>query len=306
MPGRKLALLCCLFVFTLTACAPSAFAGQLDPTVDLSLTETYVQALTPTSTWTPRPTATATFTPAPTATPTLTPTPTIAPTPTWATYQAGSVKAPILLYHHIAKVDPPNRYFISPDDFRLQMETLLANGYHPVPISQLVDVLINGGQLPAYPVVITFDDGTEDVYQNAFPIMRELGIPGTMFIISNWIGAVHYLTADQILEMISAGWEVGSHSMNHVSLKADHDIVRREVLQSRIDLEDTLGVKVRTFAYPFGLTDEFVSNKVQDYGYQAAVGLGTLNTHTWGTLYYLNRREVQGDYDLAAFLKLLQ
>jgi hypothetical protein len=81
--------------------------------------------------------------------------------------------------------------------------------------------------------------------------------------------------------------------------------VRNEILRSRLDIEDALGIKVFSLAYPFGLLDMYVSSKVFDYGYRAAVGVGNISNHSNGTIYNLSRREVQGGVDLEAFAELL-
>ena len=104
---------------------------------------------------------------------------------------------------------------------------------------------------------------------------------------------------------MAAGGQCGGPITMSDQSRIDVLIVRYEELQSRLDLEEALGVPVKTFAYPFGLTNKYVSQSAQDYGYMAAVGLGTSNEHTWGTLYYLSRREVQGDYNLEQFVGLL-
>jgi peptidoglycan/xylan/chitin deacetylase (PgdA/CDA1 family) len=105
--------------------------------------------------------------------------------------------------------------------------------------------------------------------------------------------------------MIADGWEVGSHSETHVDLTQNPDVVSHEELQSRLDLEEATGAPVMTFAYPFGLTNDYVTRMAQESGYVAAVGLGTSVRHTWNTLYYLSRREVQGNYILKQFVGLL-
>jgi peptidoglycan/xylan/chitin deacetylase (PgdA/CDA1 family) len=154
-------------------------------------------------------------------------------------------------------------------------------------------------------VVITFDDGNLDVYTTAFPILRELGFVGVFYIVGDRLGAEGYVNAAQLSEMIAAGWEVGSHSLTHVDLTLDHALVREEVLQSRLLLEEALGVPVRSFAYPFGLVDDYVMEKTEDYGYTSGMGLGIFNQHYLGGQFYLSRREVHWEYDLAAFSALL-
>jgi peptidoglycan/xylan/chitin deacetylase (PgdA/CDA1 family) len=259
--------------------------------------------VTPTSAMTITLTSEPSLTPLPTASPTPTPTVTPATTATWAIHPAKQITAPILLYHHIAVKD--DRYYVSPDVFRQQMETLISLGYTGITVPQLVDVLQHGGELPERPVVITFDDGDLDVYQNAYPIMRELGLVGTFFVVGTRLNSKEVISVDQLKEMTAAGWAVGCHSMTHIDLTLNHDALTYEAGNCKSFLEKEVGVPVVTFAYPYGTMDEFVVGKVAKYGYTSAVGLGTSSNHTWGTLYYLSRLEVQNAYDLAAFKALL-
>ena len=299
-PNKALAIIVCLLPLLLSACSISVFAAATPiPTFFIPPTQT---SLPDTPTPSPVP---STLTPTVTLTPTPTDTPLPTPTPTFVAVAAGDVKIPILLYHHVSDSTPTNRYVVTLKNFRTQLEKLRELGYTTISMSDLVDVLINGGLLPAHPVVITFDDGNADIYDNAFSIMKEMNFTGVLYIVANRLESPDFMHTDQLKEMIAAGWEIGSHSETHVDLTQDHDIVRYEELQSRLDLEEALGVPVKTFAYPFGLTNKYVSQSAQDYGYMAAVGLGTSNEHTWGTLYYLSRREVQGDYNLDKFVGLL-
>lgn len=260
---------------------------------------------TETETQTPLPTLTSTATLTPTVTLTLTPTPT--PTPTWAVQGPGKVVCPILLYHHIGTASSPaaSSYYISPEDFEAQMKALRDWGYTSITISQLVEAIMNSALLPNRPVVITFDDGNLNVYTNAFPTMQKYGFTGVMYIIANRLHADGYMGIDQIKEMAAAGWEVGSHSMTHAKLRYAHDRLNVEIAQSRIDLQETLDVPVRSFAYPYGETDTLVRQQVMSYGYSSAVGLGTLWNQSLYNLYYLSRRPVAGGIDLQVFASYL-
>jgi peptidoglycan/xylan/chitin deacetylase (PgdA/CDA1 family) len=213
---------------------------------------------------------------------------------------------PILLYHSISDENSEdNRYAVSVADFKDQMERLRYWGYSPVTIKQLVDHLNKGYSLPRRPVVISFDDGYLDVYQNAFPIMEHYGFTGTVYIVANRLESDGFLQVEQLKELLDHGWDVGSHSMTHTELTLNHALVRMEILQSRLDLENALGIKVFSFAYPFGAIDWYVSYKVSDYGYRAGVGVGNLDIHSSGTVYNLSRREIQGDSDLGDFADIL-
>lgn len=178
-------------------------------------------------------------------------------------------------------------------------------GYKTISIQDLVDHLYHGGPLPRRPVVITFDDGYRDVYVNAFPIMQRFGFTGTVYVVANRLNADGFLDLETMKILVEHGWEIGSHSMTHTELTQNHGLVRTEILQSRLDLDQALGIEVLTFAYPFGSLDEYVASKVYDYGYQSAVGVGNLSTHTAGTVFNLSRREVRGDADLKDFMDLL-
>jgi peptidoglycan/xylan/chitin deacetylase (PgdA/CDA1 family) len=279
-------------------------SSTITPT--FTLTATPFQAITNTPIIIP-PSYTPTFTYTPTSTntplPTDTPVPTETPARVWT--PPGHVTAPILLYHHVSDAGYGNRYYITVDDFRAQMEALRDWGYTTITPSDLVNVLINGGELPDRPVVITFDDGNVNIYENAFPIMHELGFVGAVYIVANRLQAKNYLHVEQLQAMANNGWEIGSHAMSHTDLTTDYSIARYEILQSRLTLEDATGEPINTFAYPYGKTDEFVTNRVSEYGYQAGMGLGSSYEHTLWTLFYLSRIEVQGDYGFSKFASLL-
>jgi peptidoglycan/xylan/chitin deacetylase (PgdA/CDA1 family) len=186
------------------------------------------------------------------------------------------------------------------------MQALYDWGYTAIPISLLLDALIDGAELPPKPIVITFDDGNLNIYNNAFPIMQEFGFPGVFYIVGNRVNSgTNIAQAPQLKEMIAAGWEIGSHSYTHSDLTLNHNIVRYEMLQSKLDIEEELDVEVQTFAYPFGTIDPYLAQKAQDYGYRAGMGLGSSWTHTWSTLYYLSRMEIHGHFTVEQMGALL-
>jgi len=259
----------------------------------------------PTSTFTPSFIPSATDTPIPTATPIPTDTPLPSETPTLEWNPPGYITAPILLYHHVSNDGPGIRYIVTMDDFREQMETLRDLNYLSITASDLANVIIYGGERPNRSVVITFDDGFMDVYQNAFPIMQELGFVGVVYIYVDHVGSNGYVNAEQIRVLADNGWEIGNHSMSHADLTKNHTSVYYEVQQSRLTLEELTGEKADTFAYPYGVTNDYVIGVVRDSGYLAGMGLGLSCDHTLDTLYNLSRIEVQADYSISTFRGLL-
>lgn len=213
---------------------------------------------------------------------------------------------PILLYHDIPNHSAPSeRYSVSAARFDEQMKLLKDYGYSTITIQQLVNHIREGQVLPARPIVISFDDGYQNIYDNAYPIMERYGLTGTVYIVANRLRSDGFLDRGQLKEMLASGWEVGSHGMTHTELTQNHDLVRTEILQSRLDLNDALGIKVFSFAYPFGSLDWYISSKVLDYGYFSAVGVGNLSQHSAGTIYNMSRREIEGDATLEEFEALL-
>lgn len=261
----------------------------------------------PTLTTTPTITATTTSTPTLTATATSTSTPTITPTPTPAfiTVEKGKITVPILLYHHITTALDGSRYNVNPAIFDEQMKWLYDNHYTTISVSQVASLIINGGQMPLRPVVITFDDGNIDVYQNAYPILDKYGFTATFYIVDRYLNGKDMISTAQVKELIQKGWEIGSHSKYHTDLMSVGADLETEIRQSKLDLQERLGITINSFAYPFGLANEQVIDKTIRSGYTSAVGLGEATTHGYYDIFYLNRIEIQADYTMEKFINLL-
>ena len=258
----------------------------------------------PRDTFTPRPpTLTATLTLTPTITPTLTPQPT--PTSTRVTQGPGHVTIPILLYHHIQSTRTYSRYRVPPEKFDQQMQLLHNWGYETITTEQLVKAITEGADLPPRPILITFDDGDVDIYQYAFPIMEKYGFKGVFYLVANYVDQPNYISVTQVKEMAASGWEIGSHSLNHIDLVLNPERQRAEVVESKQRLEDMLGVPILTFAYPFGKADGGTIDYVHFAQYIAAMGLGFTADQWESNLFFLQRWEVQSTFDMKAFTSYL-
>jgi peptidoglycan/xylan/chitin deacetylase (PgdA/CDA1 family) len=263
----------------------------------------------------PIPTATITTTPLPptetaTVTQTFTVTPTFTaspiPTATWVHQGPEKVYVPIILYHWI-DVSPINsQYYVPPEKFDEEMKLLHDWGYTTITTELLIKAITEGADLPPRPIVISFDDGHLNNYTNAFPIMKKYGFTGVLYIIANYMGTDKYMNADQIKEMASAGWEVGSHSVSHMDLTSLEPYRQRlEVVESRTLLEKALGVPVLTIAYPFGISDSGVIDYAQFAGYIGGMSLGFTYDQGVSNLYTLQRRDIKGTYDVKQFAGFL-
>lgn len=259
---------------------------------------------TPTNTPLP-PTVTASVTLTPSITPTFTPSP--IPTATWVKQGPNSVQVPILLYHRIDTSETDHRYYVTPDVFESEIKLLHDWEYTSITTEMLVKAITEGAELPPRPVLITFDDGNLDNYTNAFPIMQKYGFTGVLYLVNNYIGADKYMNRDQILEMVAAGWEVGSHSMNHFDLKTLPPAQQRnEIVEAREQLEKFLGVPVLTYAYPFGSRNAASFDYVHFAKYIAAMGAdGFAANQGLGNLFSLQRCEIKGTDDAKTFIRFL-
>ncbi len=262
----------------------------------------------------PEPTATGSASPSPTVTatvtttPTITPMPTISPTPTptWVAQGPDAVVVPILLYHRIGASPIDSQYYVPPDKFEAQMKLLHDWEYTVIPVELLVNAIKEGAELPPRPVLITFDDGDISVYTTAFPILQKYGLTGVVYIVGNYMGTEGYMTAEQIKELVDAGWEVGSHSRSHRDLRQlQPEIQRVEIVDARKELQKATGASVDTFAYPFGFMGNTAGSYVHAAGYIAAMGLGFTSDQGKGNLFWLQRRDVKGEYDIKQFADFL-
>jgi peptidoglycan/xylan/chitin deacetylase (PgdA/CDA1 family) len=250
----------------------------------------------------PSPSATASLTP--TITPTFIPSP--LPTPTWVAQGPGAVKIPILLYHRIDTSPVNSQYYVPPEQFEMQMKLLHDWEYTVIPIEMLVKAIREGTNLPPRPIIITFDDGDISVYTTALPVMQAYGYTGVAYIVGNYMGTDGYMSAEQVKELAAAGWEIGSHSRSHRDLtQLEPAVQREEIVQARVNLEEQLGLPVNTFSYPFGIINNAVVDYVHFAGYTAAMGLGFTSDQGKSNLFWLQRRDVKGSYDIKQFAAFL-
>ena len=192
----------------------------------------------------------------------------------------------ILTYHHVARVPadhPRGNLFVSPEEFECQMEYLKKKQFPVVSLDQIRAGLLGETSLPPKAVAISFDDGFEDNYLHAFPILKKYGFPATVFMITEKIGSRGspdpgeeedncYLSPDQLREMAGAGITIGSHSATHPHLgRIPFNQADREITHSKKVLEDLLGLPVRWFCYPFGSFYPELMESVRKAGYCGAV-----------------------------------
>lgn len=180
------------------------------------------------------------------------------------------LKVPILMYHEIA--DGPNQLYVPPAEFADQMAALKRLGFTTVRLQDLYDHYIHGSPLPDRPIILTFDDGYSSFYTEAYPLLKQHGFTGTLFVITGWVGRPGYVTWGQVREMVAAGVEMGAHTVSHLELpRLSPGDARWEAAESRKRLEREIGRTVPFFAYPAGRNDPRSVETLRGAGFLGAV-----------------------------------
>ena len=179
---------------------------------------------------------------------------------------------PIFMYHYIRDYSDENdpigiNLSVSPKQFEKQVSWLQSSGYQAVP----VHFLKYPQPISLKPIVLTFDDGYQDAYVSAFPILEKYHMMGVFYIIVNKIGTPGYLTWDEISSMQDAGMVFGSHTLTHPNLETlSAEQMHRELQESKDILSQKLGHAVTDFCYPSGKYNDAVIQELQFDQYETA------------------------------------
>ena len=184
-----------------------------------------------------------------------------------------NIKIPILLYHKIPlEKSARSEYYMSTTQkqFEKQILGLKDLGYTFITYEDLIKYNNNELALPEYVVLLTFDDGYLDNYENAFPILKKYNIPATIFVIDNCVGAPGYFSWEQAKEMENSGLvSIHTHGKTHIPYGDESaEIVRDYISYAQSNLETQLGHPVeKVFAYPYGSCSETSINTLADLGF---------------------------------------
>ena len=202
---------------------------------------------------------------------------------------------PVLNYHQINNEDH-NALTLSATEFEAQINYLQREGYTAISPDQLADYLQFGKDLPPNPVLITLDDGYEDNYRVAYPILQKYHFTATIFLITDFVSHYDkYLTWNQINEMSANRLIFEDHTLSHISLpKASDEEINNQLIKSKEVLEWRLGKKVDYLAYPGGEYNQRVIQLAKDAGYRAAFTVNFGRDRINSTLYTLNRIPIFG------------
>jgi len=205
----------------------------------------------------------------------------------------------VLNYHNITRNG--NTFSRTPEQFRKDLEFIKNNGFNPISPTLYLSYLEGKGDLPEKPVLITFDDGLNGIYLNAYPILKEFGYSSIMFIIVSRIGQnLDYLNWKQLSEMQSSRiFSIESHTFNthffvddvrgrHAalisrlvlpdgSIETEEQYISRvtdDLQKSKAIIEENLEKKVLFLSIPFGIGGNPVTKIANTIGYKGTFNSG--------------------------------
>lgn len=188
-----------------------------------------------------------------------------------------SVAVPVIVYHgvrpnYLGETSEIKRYTVEPETLDHELAYLRDNDYHVIPLNALSKYFDEGVPLPSKPIVLTFDDGWENQYLYAFPLLKKYGFTATFFVFTSAIGHKNFVTWDQIKEMDTAEMTIGGHSRTHPYLTkiTDAKELEKEISGGKQVIEKHLGHPIDVFAYPFGLYNATTTEAVRKAGYHIA------------------------------------
>ncbi len=194
------------------------------------------------------------------------------------------------------------RYVLSEADFRSQVLWLKHAGWRGMSVSEALALKTQDADRSS--LAFTFDDGCESDFVMAAPILREAGYNATFYVTAGFIGQPGYMSPTQIREL-SLDFEVGCHAMTHAYLTdLDDSGLRREISQSKTQLEQILGKPVEHFSCPGGRYNAHAIQVARDAGYRS-VATSRIHGNTQTTdSFSLGRVPVLRQTGLPAFQKI--
>ena len=169
---------------------------------------------------------------------------------------------PVLMYHSISRDN--NRISVSVTNFKKQMKLMSLLGYKGYSLNKI------NSKTSKKKIIITFDDGYENIFTEAMPVLKKFNFSATCFIVNKKIGYFNdwdknqknfkkkkLMNKKQINTWINNGFEVGSHTMNHYNLKyLSNDQKKYQILKPKQFFETNYGINIQSFSYPFGCYNE--------------------------------------------------
>ncbi len=191
------------------------------------------------------------------------------------TGQIAAGSATIFIYHRFGEDDIP-RTNTTIAQFEAHLAEISAGDYTPMALPDIIAALENGTPLPDRAVAITIDDGYLSVYAQAWPRLRDAGIPFTLFLSTDSIDAEYksFMRWDHVREMVAGGnVTIGHHGAAHQHMP-HYDDARNlvDIRRASLRFKEELGFVPDIFAYPYGEYSLANRDQIAELGFRAAFG----------------------------------
>jgi peptidoglycan/xylan/chitin deacetylase (PgdA/CDA1 family) len=179
-------------------------------------------------------------------------------------------RSAVFVFHDIVPADrladvPATHrpYALAPEDFRCFALAAATSSRQAVTVARVPD------ELGSLFYCLTFDDGQASDYTEAFPVLCELGLRASFFVVPTLVDTPGHVSWQQLREMVAAGMEIGSHSLTHPFVdRLDRAGLEREFGESKAIIENRLGTAVRAASLPRGWAPAGVEAVLRDLGYR--------------------------------------
>jgi peptidoglycan/xylan/chitin deacetylase (PgdA/CDA1 family) len=211
-----------------------------------------------------------------------------------------AIELPIIMYHHVGHPPPGadsirRDLTVSPGLFEQQLRYFREHGIESVSLDALMDHLAGRSTLPPRSVALTFDDGYDDNFEFAYPLLAKYGMVGVFFVTVDFIERPGYMKWHELREMVAGGMSIGAHSLDHADLTAVSPArLRQQLLEPKRVLEERLGITVTAMAYPAGRFNRAVVQATRAAGYTVAVTVNHGTRHASASPFELPRVRARG------------
>lgn len=215
----------------------------------------------------------------------------------------GAVKVPIIIYHNVKPIYRGSiqqyAFSITPTTLEKHLKYFKEHGYTTISIDLLIDHFNKNIPLPPKPVILTFDDGWENQYIYAFPLLKKYNATAVFYIYTNNIGHKNFLNWKEIKELDAAKMTIGSHTESHLSLTSikNKEKLIEEIMGSKKIIEENLGETINDFAYPYGHYNKNIMALAKEAGYTSARGTEKGTYHVKDEIFNLAGHIIYDDLD---------
>lgn len=219
-----------------------------------------------------------------------------------------NIKIPVLLYHVVKpNPDPTNPYQFSLEEFEKHMAYLKENGYRTLTMKQYFNILDGKAAIPEKPILLTFDDNSNDFYPYVYPVLNKYGMKATQFTVSDWVNGSWNMTSNEILTVLENGVDIQNHTVTHpflANLSKEEQYV--EIQNATEALKDLTGRTTFAFAYPYGNYNSDTISLLRDLGIKGAFKVGGGLSTDQSNRYELPRIMILQNHTVDDFVRMIE